>query len=80
MNSTEIRAKALNLAASYFANWKASAAEHDYDAEREYYHKYDAARCMAAIIGIEEQEIEDTAWKMYGDEIRKLYDENNATI
>ena len=76
----EIRTKAVALAASYFANWKASAAEHDYDSEREYYHKYDGARAMAALLGIEAQEIENTAWKMYGDEIRKVYDANNATI
>ena len=79
MNLNEIRQKSTELAASYFANWKAAAAALDYDEERKYYNMYEAARCMAALMDIEEKEIQALAWSKYGEEIGKIYDENNAT-
>lgn len=75
----EIKSKAIELAASYFANWKASEAALEYDDARDYRNRYDGARQMAALMGIEESEIEETAWKLYGEEIGKIYNENNAT-
>lgn len=77
--TNEIRAKALEVAAGFYANWKACLAALEYDEERDYRNKYDGARQMAAIMGIEESEIEEMAWRLYGNEIGMLYDENNAT-
>lgn len=77
--TNEIREKAIELAASYFANWKACEAEHEYDDAAGYKNTYEGAMRMAAIMGIEASEIEDAAWKLYGDEIGKAYEDNNAT-
>jgi hypothetical protein len=77
--NNETREKAIKLAASYFANWKYYAAALEPDEERRYSDKYDGAVRMAALIGIDEKEIEDAAWALYGDEIRSAYEANNAT-
>lgn len=75
----EMRTKVINLAASYFANWKYYSVTHEYDEAARYSAKYDGAKCAAALLGIEEAEIEEAAWKQYGDEIGKAYEANNAT-
>lgn len=76
---SDVRAKAINLAASYYANWQYSRVSLNYDAERDYRNKYDGALCMARLLGIEAAEIERTAWRRYGEEIGKAHKANNAT-
>lgn len=77
--TNEMRTKAVNLAASYFANWKYYEATLDFDEARKYYNKYEAAANMAALMGIEAREIEETAWAQYGNEIGQAHATNNAT-
>ena len=77
--TNEMRSKAIELAASYLANWKASAAALEPDEERDYRNRYEGAMRMAALLGIEESEIEATAWRLWGDEIKQAFEANNAT-
>lgn len=80
MNITsETRSKIIRLAANYFANWKIAAAEHDYDYERIYAERYEAASSMTVLLGIETSEIETFAYRMYGNEIKSAYESSNAT-
>lgn len=81
--TNEIRAKAIKLAASYYANWKAcDAALEDGSG---YHYKYDGALRMAILLlGVEdegafEEEVKATAYRLWGDEIGKIYEANNAT-
>lgn len=75
----DIRQKAIELAATLFANWKAYESEHDYAESARYRDKYMGAECMAKLMGITSDEIEQYAWKTYGSEIGRIYEENNAT-
>ena len=78
--TNELRNKIIDLAASYFANWQACLAALEYDEAREYGDRYEGAMRTAALIGIEESEIKDHAWRKWGDEIGKLYDGNHASV
>lgn len=77
--TNELRDRAINLAASYFANWKACEAALEHDDARAYRNRYEGAMQMAALLGIEEAEIEAYAWDKWGDLIGRLYDDNHAT-
>ena len=77
---THARNRAIEIAASYFADWKLAAVEHRANDERMYHAKYDAARQMAALLDIDEETIQTTAWRKYGGEIAKAHEENNATF
>lgn len=77
--TNELRDRAIDLAASYFANWKAYEAALEYDDERNYRNRYEGAMQMAALLGIEEAEIEAYAWDKWGKEIGRLYEDNHAT-
>lgn len=77
--SNDVRNRVINLAASYFANWQHSMAIHEVDNERDYRCRYEGAQRAAAILGIEEEEIEEYAWAKWGDEIAKAHTENNPT-
>lgn len=78
--TNEMRNRMIDLAASYFANWQASMAALETDEERDYCNRYEGAMQMAALLGIEEKEIQDYAWGKWGEEIGRLYDENHATV
>lgn len=75
----DVRSQIIELAAAYFANWKYSMATLDVDNERDYRCRYEGAQRTAALLGIEEREIEDYAWTKWGDEIAKAHTENNPT-
>lgn len=85
--TNEIRTKAIELAASYYANWQVCEAEMEYSEGREYRNRYEGALRMAILLGVDngdgenaiESEIKDTAYRLWGDEIRKAYEANNAT-
>lgn len=73
----DVKSRVIDLAASYFANWRAAMAAHEADDERDYRCKYEGAQLTAALLGIEEREIEEHAWKKWGDEIGRVYAEEN---
>lgn len=83
----EIRAKAIELAASYYANWKVCEAALEHREGWDYRNKYEGAMRMAILLGVDngegedkiEREIKDTAYRLWGDEIEKAYEDNNAT-
>lgn len=85
--TNEIREKAIELAASYYANWKACEAALERDEGWEYRNKYEGALRMAILLGVDngegeseiEREIKDTAYSLWGDEIRKAHEGNNIT-
>lgn len=83
--TNEIRSRAIELAASYYANWQACRAASEHDDARDYRNKYEGALRMAVLMGIGEdecaieREIEKTAYRLWGDEIGKIYETNNAT-
>lgn len=76
----ETRAKLIELAASYFAQWKYDDANLDYFEGGRYREKYDGACRMAEILGIEEAEIERYAWQKWSNEIGEAYESNHNTI
>ena len=81
------RDKAVNLIASYFANWKACDAAQNYKEGREYYAKYSGALQLALLLGVDndagenalETEIQSTAYKLYGDAISTAYNDTFPT-
>ena len=75
----DVRIRMIDLAASYFASWRHAMAAMEVDDERDYRCRYEGAQRAAALLGIEEREIEDYAWAKWGDEIGKIYTENHQT-
>lgn len=85
----EIITKAVNLAASYYAEWKACSAAHEYFEERIYRERYEGAFRVVVLLynSVDatkdelkiEAEIKDVAYDLYGEEIQKIYESNNAT-
>lgn len=85
--TNEIRTKAIELAANYYANWQVCEAEMKYSEGCEYRNRYEGALRMAILLGVDngqgeneiEREIKQTAYQLWGDEIDKVYEANNAT-
>lgn len=85
--ANENRAKIIELVASYYANWQACEAALEYDEGNEYRNRYEGALRTALLMGLDngkgedgfEWEIKDTAYRLWGDEIVKVYEANNAT-
>lgn len=77
----EIITKAVNLAASYYAEWQACSAAHEYFEERIYRDRYEGAFRVVVLLynSVDankyelkiEAEIKDAAYDLYGEEIQK---------
>lgn len=87
--TSEIITKAVNLAASYYAEWMACNAALEYDDARDYRNRYEGAFRAVVLLynSVEaekdeleiESEIKNTAYDLYGDEIKKIHEANNAS-
>ena len=67
---------AINIAATYYANWQLANAEFDSYNISKYHCMFDAARVICAVFGIDEQTIIDAARSQYGAEIAKAQEES----
>lgn len=73
----DVKNRVIDLAASYYAMWRAAMAAHEVDDERDYRCRFEGAQLTAALLGIEEREIVEHAWKKWGDEIGRAYADEN---
>lgn len=71
----ELRNALIDLAASYYANRVCEEGMCHYDSAKAYGNQFEGAARMAALMGIEEKELKDYAWKKWGKEMQEAADE-----
>ena len=70
-----MKSKMIDLAASYYANQVCEEAAAHYEAAKAYGNKFEGAVQMAALVGIEEAEIKEYAWRKWGQAMQEAADE-----